>query len=74
MVFHNGNDTKNNAVKIAVGTAEIFIYSESILTGTISVRDKNGTALWQKINCTADDIPFAIEVAKRGIQTNVFES
>lgn len=52
----------------------IFIFPESIISGLISVRDKFGNALWQKQDCTFEDIPFAIEVAKRGIQTGVFES
>lgn len=74
MVDFNGLDTKQNAVKIQVNTATIFIWKESNLTALISVRDKDGKALWQKANCTALDLSFAIEVANRNIQTGVFET
>jgi hypothetical protein len=74
MVEFKGLNTKENAVKIRVKTAIIFIWKESNLTAFISVRDKDGKALWQKANCTALDLSFAIEVADRNIQTEVFET
>jgi hypothetical protein len=74
MVDFKGLDTKQNAVKLKVKTATIFIWKESNLTALISVRDKDGSALWQKTNCTASDLPFAIEVAKRNIKTGIFET
>lgn len=66
----------NHGTKINVsGTGNyVFIYPSSILTGTISVRDADGNSLWQRINCTSDDIPYALEVAKRGVNTGVFET
>ena len=60
-------------VIINVKSSEVIIWGNTILSGIIRVDDKNGNCLFQKGDCTADDIPFAIEVAKRGIQTNIFE-
>jgi len=74
MVEFNGQNTKDNAVKLQVKTATIFIWKESNLTSLISVRNKDGKALWQKANCTANDLSFAIEIANRNIETGVFET
>jgi hypothetical protein len=74
MVDFNNLDTTVNAVKIHVKTATILIWKESNLTGLISVRDKDGKSLWQKDDCDATDLIFAIEVAKRNVQTDVFET
>ena len=73
MLNHGKTDI---GIKINVpGTGNyIFIFPDSLLTGTIQVRDKDGTALWSKTDCDALDIPFAIEIAKRGVQTGIFEN
>jgi hypothetical protein len=74
MVEFKGLNTKENAVKIQVKTATILIWKESNLTGFISVRNKDGKVLWQKDNCTALDLSFAIEVADRNIETGILET
>ncbi len=66
---------RNHGIKFILPNGNyILMWEETNYTGVISVRNAKGTALWQKTNCTINDFPFAIEIANRGIQTDVFES
>lgn len=72
-MINNGKSDSGTKLNIPGTRNYIFLFPESILTGTISVRDGEGNSLWQKEDCTVEDIPFAIEIAKRGINTGIFE-
>ena len=74
MVHFLGQDTANNAVKLQVGDKIIMIWRDSNLTGLISLRDKDGKSMWQKVNCTAKDLAFAILLAENNVYTDVFET
>jgi len=73
MTNHGKSDNSSTKINMPNGNT-IMIISESIYEGIISVRNKQGQALWQKANCSALDLPFAIEVANRSIQTGIFET
>ena len=59
MIYHSGQNTKEQAVIIPVRDCEVFIFMETILTGTIVVCTKEGKKLYQKENSTYEDISFA---------------
>jgi hypothetical protein len=67
------NGKSNEGTRINCGECTIVIWPDTIGTGTIRV-DKGGTALWQKLNCDYTDLHTAIEIAKLGVQTGIFES
>ena len=71
MTNHGKSD---NATILNHSKGKIYLMCDSIYTGIISVRTHNGICLWQKSGCTINDIPFAIEILEREIQTNVFET
>lgn len=52
----------------------ITLYPQTIITYIISVRDNNGKSMWQKKNCTCEDLAFAVEITKRKIYTDIFET
>ena len=52
----------------------ITLYYQTIITFIISVRDSNGKTMWQKTNCTCEDLGFAVEITKRELYTDVFEN
>lgn len=72
-MLNYGKSETATKINVAGTRNYVLIFPESISTGTISVRDDKGYVLWQKQDCTSDDIPFAIEIAKRSIQTGIFE-
>jgi hypothetical protein len=74
-MLNSGKSKTGTKINISGCNNHIYIYPDTILSGTISVRTNgSGRVLWQKTNCTSDDIPFAIEIAKRNFQTDVFEN
>lgn len=64
----------SEAVVINAGSCTITIWADTIGTGTISVRNSSGSSLWQKINQDYTNLHEAIEVARLGVHTGVFES
>jgi hypothetical protein len=64
----------SEAVVINCGSNSIIIWPDTIGTGTISVRNSNGSTLWQKANQDYTNLHEAIEVARFGIHTGIFES
>jgi len=66
---------KQDVVQISgKNSCVITLYYQTVVTFTISVRDNNGKSMWQKRNCTCEDLAFAVEITKRKIYTDVFEN
>ena len=72
-MLNSGKTDTGTKINVFGTSNYIYIYPESIHVGIISVKDKAGNVLWQKCG-TSDDIPFALEIAKRGIKTGIFET
>jgi len=68
---NSGKDS--GAMVINAGNCTITIWPDTIGTGTVCVR-KGGNTLWQKINQDYTCLHTAIEVARLGVQTNIFEA
>lgn len=73
-MLNHGKTNEGTKINVSGTSNYIYIHPDTILTGTITVRNKKGFILWQKPNCTSDDIAFAIEIAKRDIDTGIVEN
>lgn len=73
-MLNHGKSDKGNKINCSFGNnTSITIWSDSICTGTIRV-DKGSKCIWQKTHCDVNDLHIAIEIARKGEETGIFET
>lgn len=72
-MLNKGNINEAIVMQVPGCSCSIYIWPTSETEAIISVRDIFSTSLWRKRNCTANDLQKAIEVAKAGVQTGIYE-
>ena len=64
----------DTATILNVKNGRIFIWADTMYSGTVRVENHNGTCLWQRTNQDSDCLVKALIIAELGIPTGVFES